>query len=419
MEPSTLSVNDSSFSPPNLRILSGSFRSLSLYLLAFSPLNRSLCWRQTIDAFGPHQYLAIGPGKDRVYATSWAQPPTLSSWEIDRSDSDENAWRVSHLNNVPITATSSYISLPPPFTHLYSVGGPTGEVHAVNSSHGGFGDKLQQILFVPEDELEDADKTSVALQYGSHGVEFSAPLGLGFVPVLGTDSIEAFKSDSTTGLLTHVFSSPSPRGSDVHDGPRHVKIHPNGKILYSVTEHTNYLDSYRITPEGLEYLSSHPIIPDNLLSEESRFRGDTLLLSPSTLSPNSIWATTRGSNNSIPGWITVFKLDAEGKLGSADEIEWYETPTSGGKAHAIDLYRKSFVNGSEGNQAVDGAVWILLTDDSDFAASQEGGGGVRVLEWSGWGTGGVKEVTKWPQPGDVGEGGKERMQGGSHAVWLD
>ncbi|KAG7095235.1 hypothetical protein E1B28_006009 [Marasmius oreades] len=410
---------NASVSSTTLHILSGSFRSLSLFLLAFSPIHRSLSLIQTIDAFGPHQYLATNARKDRVYATSWALPPALSSWEIDRNEDNENAWAVYHLNTVPITATSSYIILPPPYTHIYSAGGPTGEVHTVDSSHGGFGAKLQQLLFVSENELEQADKTRVALRYGSHGVEFSIALGLAFIPVLGTDSIEAYKWDRSTGLLTHIYSSLSPRGPNAHDGPRHVKIHPNGKILYCVTEHTNFLDSYLITPTSLVYLSSQPIIPDSLLSEQSRFRGDTLLLSPPTPSnptPNSIWATTRGSKHSDKGWVSVFKLNVEGRLVSADETERYETLTSGGKAHAIDLYPKALVR-ETGGQSKDGAVWILLTDDSDTAASLEGGGGVRVLEWDGWSTGGVKEVANWPTPSA--QHVKERMEGGSHALWLD
>lgn len=47
-----------------------------------------------------------------------------------------------------------------------------------------------------------------------------------------------YSHDSATGRLTHVVSVGSPRGKDAHDGPRHVKIHPNGKILYCVTEHS-------------------------------------------------------------------------------------------------------------------------------------------------------------------------------------
>ncbi|ESK94737.1 muconate cycloisomerase 1 [Moniliophthora roreri MCA 2997] len=411
------SMNTTVSASKPLHILSGSFRSVSLFLLAFSPLQRTLDLVQTIDAFGPHQYLALNAKKDRAYATSWALPPTLSSWEIDCND-EGNTWKVSHVNSVPITATSSYIILPPPYSHIYSAGGPTGEVHAVDSSTGGFGEKLQQILFIPEDKLEEADKTRAALRYGSHAVEFSTPLGLAFIPVLGTDSIEVYKRDKETGLLTYIYSSKSPRGPSAHDGPRHVKIHPNGRILYCVTEHTNYLDSYLITPTSLEYIASQPIVPESLLPESSRFRGDTLLLTPSTPShpkPNTIFTTTRGSGNSDKGWISVFRLDDDGKFVS-DTVERYETPTSGGKAHAIDLYPKSFVGAESDHEG----LWILLTDDSDHAASIEGGGGVRVLEWDGWGTGGIKEVVGWPAPGSSTEDfTKERMQGGSHALWLD
>lgn len=60
-------------------------------------------------------------------------------------------------------ATSSYISLPPPHTHLYSAGGPSGEVHAVDGATGGFGAKVQEVLFVPREALAAADKTRVAL----------------------------------------------------------------------------------------------------------------------------------------------------------------------------------------------------------------------------------------------------------------
>lgn len=60
-------------------------------------------------------------------------------------------------------ATSSYITIPPPFTHVYSVGGPTGEVHGVDPVTGGLEEKVQQILFVLESELETADKTRKAL----------------------------------------------------------------------------------------------------------------------------------------------------------------------------------------------------------------------------------------------------------------
>ena len=48
---------------------------------------------------------------------------------------------------------------------------------------------------------------------------------------------------------------------------------------------------------------------------------------------------------------------------------------------------------------------------------------MRVLEWDGWRSGGVREVVGWPRSGEGGGDGDEargeKMQGGSHAVWLD
>ncbi|KAJ7579692.1 Lactonase, 7-bladed beta-propeller-domain-containing protein [Mycena floridula] len=383
-------------SDSSLQILSGSFKSISLFLLAFSPIHRSLSLLQTVEAFGPHQYLAANPRKDCIYTTSWALPPVLSSWRIQNGHPKITSEQT--LNN-ETAATSSYINIPPPFTHIYSAGGPTGEVHVLDPATGAFGETIQQVLFVPEEELEKADKTRVALRYGSHAVEFSTSTGHAFIPVLGTDSIEMYNHDRSSGLLTHIFSSPSPRGPGGHDGPRHVKIHPNGKILYCVTEHSEFI-----------FIPFVPLlIPSSrqssrFLPNSARFARDTLLLTPSTPShpsPSTIFATTRGGKSETRGWLSVFQLNADGTF--ADTIERYETSTSGGKANAIDLYPKSLVAGSVTTDVE--PVWILLTDDDDAA------GGIRVLEWDGWKTGGFREVAAWPAAG-------ETMESASHAIWL-
>ncbi|KAF8154564.1 Lactonase, 7-bladed beta-propeller-domain-containing protein [Crassisporium funariophilum] len=413
-------------------ILSGSFRSLSLFLLAFSPSKRSLSHIQTIPAYGPHQYLAANGRRDRIYTTSWALPPSLSSWHVERTEQ----WRVTHINTVPITATSSYITVPPPFSRIYSAGGPTGEVHLVDPSTGGFDKKIQQILFVPESELATADKTRVALRYGSHGIEFTPSLQLAFAPVLGSSTIEMFSHDRATGILTHITSVPSPRGADANDGPRHVKIHPNGKVLYCVTEHSNLVDAYRILPTSLVLIASRSLLPQSVAdskstsspsSSEHHFRGDTLLLSPSTPSnpvPRVLITTTRGSTTDSRGWLSIFPLDTNGYFINLpnssqgfDEAERFQTPTSGGKANAIDILPKSLYGGDE-----DG-LWILLTDDDDATASPTGSGAVRVLEWNGWKKGSVQVVAEWPQQGassvDNAKTESESIRGASHAIWLD
>jgi carboxy-cis,cis-muconate cyclase len=70
---------------------------------------------------------------------------------------------VAETHSTRQAATSSYVSIPPPYTHVYSAGGPTGEVHVIDPTSGGFGEKVQQILFVKEEDLDGADKSPVAL----------------------------------------------------------------------------------------------------------------------------------------------------------------------------------------------------------------------------------------------------------------
>lgn len=101
MDPAQCLFAVSNITETPVYIVSGSFRSISLFLLAFFPVHRTLSLVQTVDAFGPHQYLATNARKDRLYATSWALPPSLSSWEIERGNT--NPWRVNHINTVPIS----------------------------------------------------------------------------------------------------------------------------------------------------------------------------------------------------------------------------------------------------------------------------------------------------------------------------
>ncbi|KAF7368987.1 Muconate cycloisomerase 1 [Mycena venus] len=408
---------------PVHHILAGSFRSLSLFLLAFSPAQLTLDLVQTIPAFGPHQYIGLGPSTKGVdvrhaYTTSWALPPQLQSWAIEQQP---DGLRVRFVDSVDITATSSYITVPPPYSHIYSAGGPSAQ-----------------------SEWDAADKTRKALRYGSHGVEFAFPTGssaLAFIPVLGGSMIEVYKR-AEDGSLIHVDSSPAPQRAggvpEEEDGPRHVKVHPNGRVLYCVTEHSNYLDVYTITPPSgsspvLTYVASRSLIPPHLRTDgvanatdgvKRTYRGDTLLLAPSTPAqpaPQSIFVTTRGGEGETThGWVSVFRLDAEGMFAGDIEanpylVERYEAKTSGGKAHALDLRAKS-------EEDPDGALWVILTDDSPPHP------GVRVLEWDGWlwrgGGTRLREVTAWPRPGfyesdTAKEGEPEQMAGASHAVWLD
>ncbi len=78
----------------------GTFNALSLYLIIFDTLSRKLRLQSRVPAHGPHQYLALSPGKGQLYATSWGVPAKLWSWAIE-----EQAGTVSlrETGSVPIS----------------------------------------------------------------------------------------------------------------------------------------------------------------------------------------------------------------------------------------------------------------------------------------------------------------------------
>jgi carboxy-cis,cis-muconate cyclase len=102
-------VQNASSASPVHHIITGSFRALSLALLAFSPLNRTLELVQQVSGLGPHQYLTTNANRNVVYATSWADPPSLSSWAVQSHPS----WSVSLINSVPISEYQHHLPISP------------------------------------------------------------------------------------------------------------------------------------------------------------------------------------------------------------------------------------------------------------------------------------------------------------------
>ncbi|KAL8286216.1 hypothetical protein RQP46_004704 [Phenoliferia psychrophenolica] len=372
-------------------LLSGTFNTVFLYLLAFNPTTSSLSVHQKIEGEGPHQFLALNARRDRAYATTWGAPPSLSAWEVLQGGREG----IKKINTVPITATSSYIQVSPTQPRIYSAGGPTGEVHDIDSQTGGFGKKLQELLYVPEGELEQADKTRVALRYGSHGIDLNLPRKQCFVPHLGHNSIFMYdvKEDGTLDLIADCPSF------GTHDGPRHVVPSPDGSKLYALTEHTSYIDVYSIEAKSLSHLQRLSVIPPEKDGVRKSYRGDTLRFSQDG---QYLFVTTRGMTTDTKGYVAVWHVAPDGTLGSSSigtkedphaPLDRFETATSGGKANAIE----TFPFHPEGQEVR--KDWIVLTDDIE--------GWVWVLEWDGKK---IEEV--------AGVKLEEEGTGASHAVWL-
>jgi len=109
-------------------------------------------------------------------------------------------------------------------------------------------------------------------------------------------------------------------------------------VLYSVTEHTSFVDVYNVTNTTLVYLQSISALPPN--STITDYRGEALRFYPPTSNTPAthLFATTLGTNFSYKGFLTVFPILSTGLLDSNEpNIEIWQTPSSGGGANAIEL----------------------------------------------------------------------------------
>lgn len=98
------------------------------------------------------------PFSSNVAATSsyvFVYPPPYTSLT---SPSYNLHFKTSFSPSIPVPISG-------PAEYLYSAGGPTGEIHSLDSQSGALVDKVQEIIFLKggEEELKAADKTRKAL----------------------------------------------------------------------------------------------------------------------------------------------------------------------------------------------------------------------------------------------------------------
>lgn len=181
------------------------------------------------------------------------------------------------------------------------------------------------------------------------------------------------------------------------------------------------MDVYDILESAgiLRLRSSHDIVPPSIPTAGKPYRGTTAFLIPSTNhneNPSALIASTRGPDEKIQGWISIFRLNQSGHITSAQSgtedpanIIRFKTPTSGGLGNDMAVRTKGEGEGT----------WILLSDH-DEEASAGRSPSVRVLEWGGWNSGDprIRIVAQWPTSFPPASNGPD-LRGASRPVWLD
>ncbi|EMC99056.1 hypothetical protein BAUCODRAFT_389389 [Baudoinia panamericana UAMH 10762] len=320
----------------------GSFNH-DLYTLHFERSTHKLSILRQTPAIGGHSWLSLSAKKDFLYCTAWTKPrPSIAAYRIDRSGREIHFLNAKHIN-----ALSGYVCCSA--THVYSVGGPTGEAFRI-AADGSIGELVQELSFIEPEGVNVSEQRGAVphgdfggLRHGAHSVDLSPDGRSLYVADIGRNCIWTFSIDPSTASGRGIMEPPlklamkhmSPRP---HDGPRHTWPHPNGRVLYSLQEHTSIVDLFAVHEDGvtLQHITGVKIIPTD--RDPKDYWADEVRLSagPEKRQPIYMYASTRGLTASTKGYVAVFKLRTDGTLDSEQAICIWETPTSGGIANAIE-----------------------------------------------------------------------------------
>ncbi|WPH02956.1 muconate cycloisomerase 1 [Acrodontium crateriforme] len=400
----------------------GTFNGQDLYALRFEPSssktpNAALTIVRANPAIGGHSWLALSPNKKYLYCTAWTKPtPSIAAYKIRDGGRHINYINAKHVKNL-----SGYVCCSQ--THVYSVGGATGEVYRIGPD-GGLEDMVQELDFVdPQSENMSEQRGEVphgdfaGLRHGAHSCDLSPDGKSLYVADIGRNCIWTYTVNAKYGpyqprlQIGNWTSNEQPSGREVehlelahkhlaprsHDGPRHTWPHPNGRILYSLQEHSSMVDVFTVAEDGvtLSHKQGVKIIPAD--KNCTNYWADEVRLStgPNPLTPRYMYASTRGLTAETKGYVAVFKLDEDGTMADENAICIWETPTSGGIANAIEP--------APWHTSHCGMEFLALTDSEE--------GWVFVLSFDG---NEVKEVSRV----NLGKTDDGDVVGAATAVWL-
>lgn len=390
-------------------LLVGTFRSPQLYTLQFQPPIKAAGGSQTkitggvgagagtvsvsrkSPAVGGHSWLALSPDHTRLYATCWADPPSVASYSIDPITKTPQL-----LNTRPVASLSGYVVVTPSGRYLISVGGPSGEVFRLDPADGSIGDLVQPLLFRTEAELDDGRRDGVAhgsfggLRWGAHSVDIGPGGRSVYVADIGHNCIWTYALDDSEEDVARRDGGPdSSHGplrpgtkhiaTRAHDGPRHCWPHPGGRVVYCLQEHSSMVDAFAVAEDGvtLRFLSGETILPagkaaEDFWADEVRTSNRFSVAGDGEWRPRYLFASTRGLDVKTKGYVAAYELDASGAiLGPALDI--YETRTSGGLANAVEPAPAALYE-TLGAEAAE-EEYVALTDSAE--------GWVVVLGWDG------------------------------------
>jgi 6-phosphogluconolactonase len=146
----------------------------------------------------------------------------------------------------------------------------------------------------------------------AHSVAFDPAGKFAFVPTLGLDQVQQLKL-GPDGMLS--ANSPPNVASAGKAGPRHMSVHPSGKLAFVINETASTITSYAISATGaLSPLGSSSTLPQGATGESY---GQHIKLSPDG---HFLYGSNVGHDS-----LAVFSVDQ-----NSGALSWLQDQASGG-----------------------------------------------------------------------------------------
>jgi len=224
--------------------------------------------------------LAVSPDKRFLFVVLRNEPWSIRSFAIDAATG-----RLDYLGFGPLADNTCYVSTDKTGRFLLSASYQGSKIAVNPIGSDGVVRPPQQII---DTELK------------SHSVLVDAANRYALSACLGGDIFYQWRFDSESGRLTP--NEPPFVPVKKHSGPRHFVFHPNGRVVYLVTEHAVTILVYDYDP------GKGTLTEKQVLNALTPIPGDKIWATDIHITPDGrfLYAAERGSST-----LAMLKVDAE------------------------------------------------------------------------------------------------------------
>ena len=242
-------------------------------------------------------FLAMHPSGSHLYAVgSLDEVPSVAAYAINKSD-DRPTLKL--VNSLPVgDGAACHVAVDPRGRTLLTAQYGSGSVAAFSLNPDGSLNERTTLVRHEGGSGVDASRQS---KPHAHWIGFSPDNRFVYVPDLGLDKVMIYRHDANQATIQPSGSARVPAGG----GPRHMKFHPNGKWAYVLNELALSVTKFNHNPETGELTPRQtiPTVPKTELTKELTASASEIRIHPNG---KFLYSANRGHDT-----ITAFRIQPE------------------------------------------------------------------------------------------------------------